>query len=170
MRVSLAALRNERKTRAGPLGSQLALTKGKGWMRLGDVDAERTAQRGSIALWPGHAEASEIVLLDGTLEIVSEGKLKPGDSFAFVSGAQIIGKFDQVIPADFTVDIGAKSVSTVYKACYGDCDASGAFDLFDFLCFTNLFNAQDPAADCNGDGSFDLFDFLCFTNFFNGRC
>jgi hypothetical protein len=54
--------------------------------------------------------------------------------------------------------------------CPPDCDQSGVLDLFDFLCFVNLFNAGDPGADCDGSGGLDLFDFLCFTNQFNQAC
>lgn len=54
--------------------------------------------------------------------------------------------------------------------CAPDLDGSGGLDLFDFLAFTNLFNAQDPAADWNADGAFDLFDFLGFVNSFNAGC
>jgi hypothetical protein len=55
-------------------------------------------------------------------------------------------------------------------ACYPDCDASGTLDLFDFLCFVNLFNAEGEYADCDANGTFDLFDFLCFVNAFNAGC
>ncbi len=54
--------------------------------------------------------------------------------------------------------------------CYADFDGSGTLDLFDFLGFTNAFNAGEASADCAADGSFDLFDFLCFTNAFNAGC
>jgi hypothetical protein len=72
------------------------------------------------------------------------------------------------------VDMGATASNAIavwkLEACYADCDGSGALDLFDFLCFTNAFNAGDPYADCDGSGGLDLFDFLCFTNAFNGGC
>jgi hypothetical protein len=55
-------------------------------------------------------------------------------------------------------------------ACYGDCDADGSLDLFDFLCFANNYNADIPYADCDHTGDFDLFDFLCFVNAFNEGC
>jgi hypothetical protein len=54
--------------------------------------------------------------------------------------------------------------------CSADLNADGALDLFDFLAFSNLFNAHDPVADCDGDAAFTLFDFLCFTNAFNTGC
>ena len=55
-------------------------------------------------------------------------------------------------------------------ACAPDLDGNGTLDLFDFLAFTNLFNAGDLAADFDGDGVLDLFDFLAFTNAFNAGC
>ncbi len=58
----------------------------------------------------------------------------------------------------------------IEQMCYPDLNADGSLDLFDFLAFTNLFNANDPGADCTGDGVFDLFDFLCFLNTFNAGC
>ncbi|MFG0286398.1 MAG: hypothetical protein ACF8R7_18445 [Phycisphaerales bacterium JB039] len=54
--------------------------------------------------------------------------------------------------------------------CYADCDVSGATDLFDFLCFQNLFAAADLRADCDQSGALDLFDFLCFQNNFAAGC
>jgi hypothetical protein len=54
--------------------------------------------------------------------------------------------------------------------CEADLDHNGALDLFDFLAFINLFNADDPAADCDANQSLDLFDFLCFVNAFNAGC
>jgi uncharacterized membrane protein len=57
--------------------------------------------------------------------------------------------------------------------CYADCDRSsgkGVLDLFDFLCFINKFNSNDPYGNCDNDGAFDLFDFLCFINHFNAGC
>jgi hypothetical protein len=66
---------------------------------------------------------------------------------------------------DTPVEAGAGA-----RTCYPDLDDSGTLDLFDFLEFSNLFNAQDPKADCEQNGQFDLFDFLCFTNFFNAGC
>jgi hypothetical protein len=56
------------------------------------------------------------------------------------------------------------------EGCEADCDGSGDVDLFDFLCFVNLFNAGDSVADCDGSGMLDLFDFLCFVNAFEAGC
>ncbi len=54
--------------------------------------------------------------------------------------------------------------------CYPDFTGDGVLDLFDFLAYVNLFNANDPQADCDGDGALSLFDFLCFVNAFNAGC
>ncbi len=54
--------------------------------------------------------------------------------------------------------------------CVPDLDGNGTLDLFDFLGFTNLFNAGDLKADFDPDGFLDLFDFLAFTNAFNAGC
>jgi hypothetical protein len=54
--------------------------------------------------------------------------------------------------------------------CYADCDLSGDLDLFDFLCFQNMFASGDPLADCDESGALDFFDFLCFQNEFAAGC
>jgi subtilisin family serine protease len=54
--------------------------------------------------------------------------------------------------------------------CYADYNGDGTLDLFDFLAFTNDFNAGEGKANCDNEGGFDLFDFLCFTNAFNAGC
>jgi hypothetical protein len=54
--------------------------------------------------------------------------------------------------------------------CYADCDGSGGLDVFDFLCFQDLFVQSDPRADCDGSGGLDVFDFLCFQDAFVAGC
>jgi hypothetical protein len=68
-------------------------------------------------------------------------------------------------------DVGdVLSDPAVLVVCPPDLTCDGVLDLFDFLSFVNLFNAQDATADCDGDGAFTLFDFLCFVNQFNAGC
>src|SRR5690606_5864766 len=50
--------------------------------------------------------------------------------------------------------------------CLADCDGSGSLDVFDFLCFQDLFATGSPGADCDSSGSLDVFDFLCFQDEF----
>ena len=54
--------------------------------------------------------------------------------------------------------------------CYADCDGSSELDVFDFLCFQDLFVLGDPLADCTGEGVLSVFDFLCFQDAFVGGC
>lgn len=61
--------------------------------------------------------------------------------------------------------------------CEADCDTSsgrGRLDVFDFLCFQNRYDGEDPwACDCDtstGARVCDLFDFLCFQNHFATGC
>jgi photosystem II stability/assembly factor-like uncharacterized protein len=59
---------------------------------------------------------------------------------------------------------------TVRISCSADCDGTGELDLFDFLCFQNLFSAGDPRADLDADGQFTFFDYLVFQTLFAGGC
>jgi len=57
--------------------------------------------------------------------------------------------------------------------CYPDCDTTsgaGVLDIFDFLCFQDLFVMGDPYADCTGEGTLDIFDFICFQDAFTVGC
>ena len=66
---------------------------------------------------------------------------------------------------------GMVGAVTVLDSCYADCDATGALDIFDFLCFQNSFVSGEPyACDCDPDPACDIFDFLCFQNAFVGGC
>lgn len=82
----------------------------------------------------------------------------PIESLSFQASNEIDGAFFD----DIEVELA--------QACYADFDGDGSLDLFDFLAFTNAFNAGDGTADCEADGAFDLFDFLCFSNAFNAGC
>jgi glucose/arabinose dehydrogenase len=70
----------------------------------------------------------------------------------------------------YVCDHADGEVFRIVRGCTADCDNSGVLDLFDFLCFTNAFNAQQPYADCDRNAALDLFDFLCFVNQFNTGC
>jgi glucose/arabinose dehydrogenase len=69
-----------------------------------------------------------------------------------------------------SLDANGNGVPDECEPCYADFNADGALDLFDFLAFTNAFNAGDPAAECDGEQGLSLFDFLCYTNAFNQGC
>lgn len=63
-------------------------------------------------------------------------------------------------------------VLTVYgdPFCATDLDGDGLLTVFDFLEFSNLFDAGDLRADFDGDGVLTLFDFLEFQNRFMLGC
>ena len=54
--------------------------------------------------------------------------------------------------------------------CRVDLDCDGQLTIFDFLAFSNAFDARLPAADFDGDGEFTIFDFLAFQNDFQDGC
>lgn len=103
------------------------------------------------------------------------------DDLAFDAAGTLWGS--RVQGGLFTIDINAVSqtfkYSGIYRGlafytagqeCYADCDGDGELSFFDFLCYTNAFNAGDDYADCDGDGELTFFDFLCYTNDFNAGC
>jgi hypothetical protein len=84
-------------------------------------------------------------------------------------GAGVVGSLAFV--AGYEAGLQVVDISDCNQGpCPADCDLSSDLSLFDFLCFVNLFNANDPAADCEVNGVLDLFDFLCFVNTFNAGC
>ncbi|MFN0133613.1 MAG: GC-type dockerin domain-anchored protein [Phycisphaerales bacterium] len=64
----------------------------------------------------------------------------------------------------------------VTPACYANCDGSTTppvLNINDFICFTNLFAANDPLANCDGSTTpptLNVNDFTCFLNAFAVGC
>jgi len=56
------------------------------------------------------------------------------------------------------------------QGCIADCNDDGTLNILDFVCFQQLFQADDPAADCNGDGLLNIIDFVCFQTLFQEAC
>ena len=54
--------------------------------------------------------------------------------------------------------------------CQADFDCNGTLDIFDFLEFSNRFDAGDARADLDGDGVLSVLDFLAFQNAFAAGC
>jgi len=54
--------------------------------------------------------------------------------------------------------------------CYADCHEDGLLDIFDYLCFEDLFVQGNWLADCDESGSVDLFDLICFQDAFVTGC
>ena len=100
--------------------------------------------------------------------------LLPLPSGAQYAVANDINEAGVIVGGGFVVQSG-ESIAVILTPvgggeCAADLTGDAVLDLFDFLEFTNLFNAGDPAADFTGDGMLDLFDFLAFTNDFNAGC
>ncbi|MEQ8317301.1 MAG: GC-type dockerin domain-anchored protein [Phycisphaerales bacterium] len=69
-----------------------------------------------------------------------------------------------------SLTIGGQGFVDGSTKCRADCDGNGRLDIFDFLCFQNLFASGDLAADLDGDGRLSIFDFLEFQNQFAAGC
>jgi hypothetical protein len=133
---------------------------------------------------------SAVLLAAGTRYYFLFGALGPGEvewSYAEGNGQVGTGSLSQY---QYSFDGGQTWASFGIKnpfhvevevapllVCYPDCDTStgaGVLDIFDFLCFQNLFDAADPyACDCDtssGVSVCDIFDFLCFQNAFDAGC
>lgn len=54
--------------------------------------------------------------------------------------------------------------------CYADCDGNTTINVFDYICFGNLYANADPGADCDGNGAFNVFDYICFGNAYAAGC
>jgi hypothetical protein len=141
-------------------GAGPSLYIGGSFSKPGGIDAPGIARwDGSdwFGLGAGITRAGE----PGDVYAISPGWDDPSTIFAF-------GHFDMA--GDQPAANIARWGCPARTQCTADCDASGALDLADFVCFTALFNAADPAADCDGSGGLDLFDFLCFVNALNQGC
>jgi hypothetical protein len=80
-----------------------------------------------------------------------------------------------MIPPENVIE--GEALIEVRPDCFPDCDSStgrNVLDIFDFLCFQNLFTiGSNYACDCDtstGRSSCDIFDFLCFQNVFAAGC
>ena len=86
-------------------------------------------------------------------------------------GPGAVGGLDRAeIRATGTRAIEITGAGFIGGACRADCDGSGDLNIFDFLCFQNLFASGDLAADFDGDGQLTIFDFLAFQNEFATGC
>lgn len=177
-------------------GNRIARWDGAAWSWLGSgtggrVDALAVHDDGNgAALYAagpfesaGGAPASGIARWDGQSWSSLDGGLEPHDPFYL--GPKALASYDEfgrsVLFVGGTFGWAGDQVALnlarwacpAASHCYVDCDTSsgqGVFDLFDFLCFQNLFVAGDQDADCDGSGDLDLFDFLCTINQFYSGC
>ncbi len=95
-------------------------------------------------------------------------KMAPGIGSSAVDG---LDRVEVRSPRATSLTLGGEGfVDGNERECPADCDDNGRLDIFDFLCFQNLFAAGDAAADLDGDGQLTIFDFLAFQNEFSAGC
>jgi hypothetical protein len=70
----------------------------------------------------------------------------------------------------FGADLGGADGFLLRLACPADCNADGALNILDFVCYQLLFQSDDLAADCNADGALSILDFVCFQGLFQAGC
>lgn len=61
-------------------------------------------------------------------------------------------------------------VYTDFSFCISDCDQNGTLNIFDFICFGQLYASQHPVADCDGNGVWNIFDYICFDGYYSASC
>jgi hypothetical protein len=93
----------------------------------------------------------------------------PGEAFAFAAAIHgptaVVGSFHKGVDgALYAYDLSP------CEPCPADCNADGAVNIFDFLCFQGLVSQGDQGADCNADGVINIFDFLCFQGVVTQGC
>lgn len=67
-------------------------------------------------------------------------------------------------------------ISTTYTCAesvagqaFPDCDGNGLLTIFDFVCYSELFQDEDPSADINSDGVVNHLDFVQFRSLYFGQ-
>ncbi len=98
--------------------------------------------------------------------------LVPSGQSPIVAGAMLPYRGRLVVAGAFTAagDVPANNIAVWGCDCPPDCDASGALDVDDFLCFQSLFALGGYAADCDNNTVLDIDDFLCFQTLFAVGC
>ncbi|HRQ73943.1 MAG TPA: GC-type dockerin domain-anchored protein [Phycisphaerales bacterium] len=106
--------------------------------------------------------------LDGTTDPRALGGLIVNARVTYDSNGD--GNFDNATDENYRVAFFIGAGAVVEDDCYADCNGDTVINSLDFLCFLNLYVAQDPKADCNGDTVVNSLDFLCFLNAYNAGC
>ncbi|MFG0284141.1 MAG: GC-type dockerin domain-anchored protein [Phycisphaerales bacterium JB039] len=122
----------------------------------GEVEADPS---NPIDIWTASFAAADFSPRLVTVQARTFGYFVYPDQGSSVSEPRILG----IVDPEATIRVWRSS-------CLADCDGSGALDIFDFLCFQDLFSAGNLACDFDEDGMLTLFDFLAFQNEFAGGC
>ncbi|MCA9278622.1 MAG: hypothetical protein R3B58_03350 [Phycisphaerales bacterium] len=67
-------------------------------------------------------------------------------------------------------DFWAMVQTSIDTPCYPDCDGSSTLNIFDYICFGNMYTNMDPYADCDSNGTLNVFDYICFGNLYAAGC
>jgi len=111
---------------------------------------------------------------DGTLALAFAPGYAPPNNLAFdiLAADTLTGAFHTVTvtPAGIGVRVEVLPDRVRVRACRGDANNDGLFDLHDIVAFVTAFTAMGTVADLNLDGLFDLADVTAFVAAFNGGC
>jgi hypothetical protein len=114
------------------------------------------------------------VHLDGALALAFATGYAPPNNLAFdiLAADTLTGSFHtvSVIPEGIGVRVETLPDRVRVRACRGDANNDGLFDLLDIVAFVTAFTAMTPVADLNQDGLFDMVDVTAFVAAFNGGC
>ncbi|OAB63265.1 hypothetical protein AY599_20820 [Leptolyngbya valderiana BDU 20041] len=114
-----------------------------------------------------------VLSCDSLFDVEVGGTRIGGDSVALkpvIGSSAQDGLRSVEVLSDTASALTIKSAGPIDDACRADCDGNGELNIFDFLCFQNLFASGDLAADFDGDGRLTIFDFLEFQNAFDIGC
>ncbi len=84
--------------------------------------------------------------------------------------AEPIRRIADEFPFTGTPSLGTYTIELLSVECVAELDGDGVLTIFDFLEFSNLFDAGDLRADLDGDGSLTIFDFLAYQDAFADGC
>ncbi len=145
--------------------------------------AQQTSGVLSVHVGPsavGHLHAGAELCVSGALRLqFVPGHVPAGNEvLVIMSGANVSGEFESLevspAPPAGPAHVVYRSTSVSVALCYADCDGTSTLTIFDYLCFSDRFAAEDAyACDCDtstGAGVCDIFDFVCFGNRFAAGC
>jgi hypothetical protein len=140
-------------------------------------------QRDTWVLWEGmidiRAGFDRFHDVYGGQQLTLSENITPGVMMKWTDNAlNLAGSPAEIESVDlYSAGIDGMLVDDFVATCFADLDQStgcGVVDIFDFLKFSNYFDANNPIA-CNADTSTglstcDIFDFLFFSNLFDAGC
>lgn len=126
---------------------------------------------GFVSYANGADPATVTVELAGGDEIVWVNE-QPPNSIGYVGivASEPIVRVNWLAVSGEVINTGIDEVAWDTAICSADCNADGALNVLDFVCFQSEWMSQTAAGDCNADGAFDVLDFICFQSVFVTGC